>query len=335
MTFSQIISKGLGSSNAVPQPSRPSSAIPIVRPPPTTYFDKPKITQSFTVPSVKASAALPMVAKPKMAVSAPVTAATPVFNGQVKPGFFARANVEAMEQKYKPALASLSDAEKLKAQQDADERTKIEEQDAREKREAAEKARIEEESRRQQVEKARKLAEVEAARAAEAERKRQLDEATKRAEEEAAIAKKKADEAAHVKILAQTRKMAIVSQLQHRICNELIQEILEQQVTKIAYSRYFELKGIKRVVDVWRVRTKNKIAERKRAEQRLEKIRHTISRMRVANPSTIASSDEPMTDATSDGTSSDDTADTDMTSDAYEDIESYSQQLIRDMEKVT
>jgi hypothetical protein len=42
-----------------------------------------------------------------------------------------------------------------------------------------------------------------------------------------------------------------------------------------------------------------------------------------------------MTDATSDGTSSDDTADTDMTSDAYEDIESYSQQLIRDMEKVT
>jgi hypothetical protein len=57
--------------------------------------------------------------------------------------------------------------------------------------------------------------------------------------------------------------------------------------------------------------------------------------MRVANPSTIASSDEPMTDATSDGTSSDDTADTDMTSDAYEDIESYSQQLIRDMEKVT
>lgn len=269
----------------------------------------------------------PTVTRP-MATSAVPAVAVPAlpFSSQVKPGFFARANVEAMEQKYKPALTKQeqqSDAEKLKAKQETEERARKNEEEARKNLEAEEKARKAEAKRRQEEEIARQMAQAKAAQAAEAERLRRMEEAKK--EEE--IAKMKADQEAHLKVLAQTRKMAIVSQLQHRLCNEVLQEVIDQQVRKVAINRYFELRRVKRVIDVWRVRTQNKVTARKEAAKRLERIRHTISRMSVANPTMIPSDniDVNMTDTTTD---------TNVNDDAYDSVEEFSQHLIREIQQV-
>lgn len=232
-----------------------------------------------------------------------------------------------MEQKYKPSLGSQSqesEAEKLIAQQKAEELAKKEVEEQRKRKEAAEKVRIEEERRRQEAEKARQLAELE--------RQRQLEEARKRAQEEATIAKKKADEEAHLKVLAQTRKMVIVSQLQNQLCNDIMKQVIEQQVKKIAFARYFELTRVKRVVDVWRHHTNQKIAERKAVAERLERIRHTLSKMQVANPSTMAkiyTSDGSVVNASKDAIT-----ETDIVDDGPEDIDVYCQELIREVEQV-
>ncbi|KAH8550254.1 SAC3/GANP/Nin1/mts3/eIF-3 p25 family-domain-containing protein [Umbelopsis sp. PMI_123] len=334
MTFSDIINRNLGGTTF----TRTSKAIPIIKPPSTSLFDKSKpiVTTSLpsktghatsfaTLPSAISPSAnsRPAVAQPKSILPAAAVALT----GGVKPGFFARANVEALEQKYKPVTANQteeSEAEKLIAQQKAEDLAKKQAEEELKKKEAAKKARIEEEKRRQEAEMARQVAEME--------RHRQLEEARKRAEEEATIAKKKADEEAHLKVLAQTRKMVIVSQLQNQLCNDIMNQAIEEQVRKIAFARYHELTRVKRVVDVWRHRTNQRIAERKAVAERLERIRRTLSKMQVANPSTMAqmhSSNNNMIQESVDSMN-----ETDIRDDGPEDIDVYYQQLIREVEQV-
>ncbi|KAI9285414.1 SAC3/GANP/Nin1/mts3/eIF-3 p25 family-domain-containing protein [Umbelopsis sp. AD052] len=333
LTFSDIICRNLsGSSSNIPRTSR---AIPIVRPSSTTLFDDSKRISAPSLPAKPVKASIPFTSIPPATASptnstsasvqpknnVPISAST--FKGAIKPGFFALANVEALEQKYKPSQIKESETEKLIAKQKAEALAKKEAEEQLKRKEAAEKARIEEERRRQEAEKARQLAE--------SERQRQMEAARIRAEEEATIAKKKADEEAHLKVLAKTRKMVIVSQLQNQICNDIIKQVIEQQVKKIAFARYFELTRVKRVVDVWRYRTNQKIAERKAEAERLERIRHTLSKMQVANPSTMANPytlNGHVTNASTDAINESDMAD-----DGPEDVDAYCKELIREVEQ--
>lgn len=322
MSYSQIISSGLGGAVRI----NTSNAVPIIKP--TTIQSQPAQTTPYfskSTPSTQLETASPATNK----AIAPAVKAAPAFAAQLKAGFFARANVEAMEQKYKPSATQQSEAEKLQAQKEASEKAERQLAEAKRQLEMAEKAKAEEKKRKQEAEQRRLQAETEAARSAEAERQRLLEEAKRRAEEEE-LAKKKADEEAQLKFLAQTRKMAIVSQLQRKLCNELIEEVIQQQVRQIAFARYFDLTRMKRVVNVWRARTQKKVSERKAEAKRLEKIRQTLSRMQVANPIVLArlnlqedinmDSAPPNIPHNPNGSE-------------YEDIELYSQQLIRDVEQ--
>jgi hypothetical protein len=322
MSFSQIISSGLGGAVRI----KSSNAIPIVKPPsaqPQSAQTTPYFSKSTSSTRLETASLVPIKS------IAPAANAVPAFSAQLKAGFFARANVEAMEQKYKPVASHKSDAEKLQSQKEASEKAEKELAEAKRQLEMAEKAKAEEKKRKQEAEQRRFQVEAEAARAAEAERQRLLEEAKRKAEEEE-LAKRKADEEAQLKFLAQTRRMAIVSQLQRKLCNELIEEVLEQQVRQIALARYFDLTRMKRVVNVWRVRTQKKVNERKAEAKRLEKIRQTLSRMHVANPAVLATLDL-QEDIYMDSTPTN--SPPNPNGDEYEDIEMYSQQLIRDVEQ--